>query len=41
MTLSGPDSEFNAFLDPLSDLSNVSPMGLDMGPFMGGIEWEI
>ena len=41
MPVSGPDSAFDAYLDPLSDLPNVSPMGLDMGPFMAGIEWEL
>ncbi len=40
MFLPGPDAGFETFSLPLSELSEISPMGLDMGPFMTGFDWE-
>ena len=40
MLLPGPNTAFDPFSIPFSELSDISPIGLDMGPFMAGIEWE-
>ena len=32
--------ELAGFSLPLSELSDISPMGLDMGPFVTATEWD-